>query len=73
MPKSAVASALFALLFELFGTLFLVYTVSVSGNDPLAVSLCLWVWNLLGIRISSAHFNPAITFAAFFRRNAGHF
>ena len=30
MAKSAVASALFALLFELFGTLFLVYTVSVS-------------------------------------------
>lgn len=73
MPGSAVANALFALLFELVGTLFLVYTINISFNNPLAVLLCLWIFNLLGYRISSAHFNPAITFAAFFRRNAGHF
>ncbi len=63
-----IVTGLFALLFELVGTIFLVYTISASGNNPVAVILVLILFNLIGYRISSAHFNPAITFAALFRR-----
>ena len=66
-------TGLFALLFELVGTIFLTYTISASGNNPTAVILVLILFNLIGYRISAAHFNPAITFAALFRRHSGRF
>ena len=70
---NAIVTGLFALLFELVGTIFLTYTISASGNNPTAVILVLILFNLIGYRISAAHFNPAITFAALFRRHSGRF
>ena len=68
-----IVTGLFALLFELVGTIFLTYTISVSYNSYQAVILVLILINLIGYRISAAHFNPAITFAAIFRRHSGRF
>ena len=64
---------LFALLFELVGTFFLVYTIMAAYNSPFPVMLVLSILNILGYRISAAHFNPAITFASLFKRNEDRF
>ena len=64
---------LFALLFELVGTFFLVYTIMASYNDAFKVMLVLSIINILGYRISAAHFNPSVTFASLFKRNEDRF
>ncbi len=65
--------ALFALLFELVGTFFLVYTISGAYNSGGTLILVLTMFTLIGFRISAAHFNPAITFASLFKRNRDRF
>ena len=55
------------LVMEMMGTFFLVLALGfVSG--PLAVGIMLMAMIYLGEHISGAHFNPAVTLTAFFRR-----
>lgn len=42
-------------------------------NNAFDVILVLSILNVLGYRISAAHFNPAITFASLFKRNEDRF
>lgn len=64
---------LFALLFELVGTFFLVYTISADSNNGGTLILVLAMFTLIGYRISAAHFNPAVTLASLFKRNRDRF
>lgn len=57
-----------ALLIELIGTFFLVFTVALSGN-PLAVGGIIAAMIYMGGYISGGHFNPAVTLAVLLRGN----
>ena len=70
---SACTRGLFALLFELVGTFILTYTIACSFNSSNSVILVMIICNLIGCRISAAHFNPAVTFASLFKRNQDRF
>lgn len=52
---------------EFIGTFFLVLTVAVAGN-PVATGAVLIALVYMGGHISGAHYNPAVTLAAFVRR-----
>ncbi|MEZ5014867.1 MAG: aquaporin [Chitinophagales bacterium] len=54
------------LIIEFIGTMFLVFTIGVSGN-PLAIGSILMVMVYMGGHISGAHYNPAVTFAILLR------
>ena len=61
---------------ELIGTFFLVFAVTVSGFlgsafTPLAAGATLMVMVYAGGHISGAHYNPAVTMAALWRRRIG--
>lgn len=49
---------------ELIGTFFLVLTIGLS-RDPFAIGSMLMVMVYMGGHISGAHYNPAVSFAAF--------
>lgn len=51
---------------EFFGTLFLVFTIGLSG-DPLTVGCVLMTMIYIGGHISGAHYNPAVTLAFWLR------
>ncbi|MBY0353794.1 aquaporin [Candidatus Babeliales bacterium] len=51
---------------ELVGTFFLTFAVCLTGN-PLAIGLILTAMIYIGKNASGAHFNPAITLAAWFK------
>lgn len=52
---------------EFLGTFFLVSVVAFTG-DPLAIGVALMVLVYMGAHISGAHYNPAVTFALFIRK-----
>ena len=52
------------LLMELIGTMFLMMAVAFSGNSPIAVGLMLAVMVYSGRHLSGAHYNPAVSVAA---------
>src|SRR3569832_2571380 len=52
---------------ELIGTFFLVITIGLTGN-PLAIGSMLMVMVYMGVPISGAHYNPAVTLAALMRK-----
>lgn len=57
-----------ALVIELIGTFFLVFTVALSGN-PIAVAAILAAMIYMGGYISGGHYNPAVTLAVLIRGN----
>lgn len=59
------------LLMECIGTLFLMMAVAHSGNNPIAVGLMLAVMVYSGGHLSGAHFNPAVSLAAWMRGKLG--
>jgi aquaporin Z len=52
------------LLMELIGTMFLMMAVAFSGNSAIAVGLMLAVMVYSGRHLSGAHYNPAVSVAA---------
>ncbi len=56
------------LVVEFIGTFFLVFTVAVAGN-PVATGAILIALVYMGGYISGAHFNPAVTLAAYIRKS----
>ena len=60
--------------YECFGTMILVSTivfVVASGSEIAAIPCSLYLAIIFGGHISGAHFNPAISLAAFIGRNLG--
>lgn len=55
------------LIIEFIGTFFLVFTVAVAGN-PVATGAIVIALVYMGGHISGAHFNPAVTLAAYVRK-----
>lgn len=52
---------------EALGTFFLVLTMGLSGN-PFGVGLILMAWVYFGAHISGAHYNPAVSFAFYLKK-----
>src|SRR3989344_7697868 len=68
MAKSVLTPELSRkLVIEFIGTFFLVFTVAVAGN-PVATGAILIALVYMGCYISGAHFNPAVTLAAYVRK-----
>jgi aquaporin Z len=62
------------LIFELIGTMFFTYIFNVNtGGDSIRLLFGLWVLMVFGLKISGAHYNPAISFAVMVRREIGNF
>ena len=59
------------LLMECIGTMFLMMAVALTGNNPIAVGLMLAVMVYSGGHLSGAHFNPAVSLAAWMRGKLG--
>ena len=53
------------LLYELFGTCFLVYAAMTSGGDGAAVGLTLMVLIMCTGPITGAHYNPAVAIGVY--------
>ena len=53
------------LLYELFGTSFLVYAALTSGGNAVAVGLTLMVIIMCTGSITGAHYNPAVTMGVY--------
>ena len=77
-----IRNSLLKLFFEMFGTLFLTLTFNCTlyktgyssfTMNQTALLLTLWVLTIFGIKISGAHYNPAISFAFMLRRDVGKF
>lgn len=59
------------LLMECIGTMFLMMAVALTGNSAIAVGLMLAVMTYSGGHLSGAHFNPAVSLAAWMRGKLG--
>jgi aquaporin Z len=59
------------LLMECIGTMFLMMAVALTGNNPVAVGFMLAVMVYSGGHLSGAHFNPAVSLAAWMRGKLG--
>lgn len=71
-----IRNSLLKLLFELIGTAFLtlLFNTAVGFNESqVQLLLGLWVLIIFGMKISGAHYNPAISLAFMFRRDIGNF
>jgi glycerol uptake facilitator-like aquaporin len=68
--KDTIKNSLLKLLFELIGTIFLTILFDVNAG-LIGLLFGLWVLMVFGIRISGAHYNPAISLAVILRRD-GH-
>jgi glycerol uptake facilitator-like aquaporin len=70
--KDTIKNSLLKLLFELIGTIFL--TILFDNKAGLhGLLFGLWVLMVFGIRISGAHYNPAISLAVILRRDGRSF
>lgn len=71
-------NSLLKLIFEALGTFFLTLTfnstqkLGFSGNQT-SLLLVLWVMSIFGMKISGAHYNPAISLSFCFRKDVGSF
>lgn len=67
-----IKSSLMKLLFELIGTMFLTLLFNCGGQNT-GLLLGLWVLTIFGLKISGAHYNPAVSFAYMLRKDIGNF
>lgn len=71
-------NSLLKLLFEGLGTMFLTLTFNCTQKrgfveNQTALLLTLWVLSIFGLKISGAHYNPAISLAFMLRKDVGSF
>jgi len=59
------------LLFEFIGTMFLtiLYRIFLMSNSRIPFFFAFWVVTLLTIRVSGAHYNPAISFICMIKKD----
>ena len=77
-PMQIIRNSLLKLLFEGLGAMFLTLTFNCTlkrgfVENQTAVLLTLWVLSIFGLKISGAHYNPAITVSFMIRKDTGSF
>lgn len=71
-------NSIMKLFFEGMGTMFFTMAFNISQKllfnaNQVACLLVLWVLTIFGLKISGAHYNPAVSFAYMLRKDAGKF
>jgi len=60
------------LMYELIGTFIITLTyININTNTPVLIFFVMWITNSFCLRVSGAHFNPAISFAFSLRKDTG--
>jgi len=71
-------NSIYKIIFEGMGTMFLTMAFNITikynfSGQQVALLLTLWVLTIFGLRISGAHYNPAVSLAYMLRKDVGRF